>query len=39
MIKLCDACEAQITKGPDDPAHLGLKFVFNLHKLWRDDLL
>jgi len=28
MIKLCDACEAQITKGPDDPAHPGLKFVF-----------
>ena len=28
MIRLCDACKAQITKGPDDPGHPGLKFVF-----------
>ena len=28
MIRLCDACKAQITRGPDDPGHPGLKFVF-----------
>ena len=28
MIRLCDACKAQITKGPDDHGHPGLKFVF-----------
>ena len=28
MIRLCDACKARITKGPDDPGHPGLKFVF-----------
>src|SRR5262245_53322071 len=28
MTRLCDACKAQITKGPDDPGHPGLKFVF-----------
>ena len=28
MGKACDACEAQITKGPKDAGHPGLKFVF-----------
>jgi len=28
MEKSCAACEAQLTKGPNDPAHPELKLVF-----------